>query len=363
MGQYEVLEDVCTSAELQAERAVKLGRVQAMLAERGIDAVLIMRHENIAWFTAGKAEVRVGLLRETGTAGLLVTRDRRVFYLTTNNEAARLKDEEFGELGYEAVVQPWYAADQEAAIRSVVGVGTIACDAPNGTMQVVSLNRLREELTAGEILRYRWLGKRVAEAAAEVLLAMEPGVSERTLQAMLGERLIRQGILPSVYLDAFDDRIFKYRHAVPRDGVLKRFAMLGFCARRWGLSTSMTRFIHFGAMAQELEKKFEAVAEVNAALMSATREGTTAGELFEVAKKTFAATGYAGEELLHHQGGATGYLEREWVARPGGAERVGKAQAFAWNPNLQGAKIEDTVLLVDGKLEVLTAGVEGILMR
>ncbi len=303
--------------EIRAELAVKRARIQALLAERNLAGLLMSRHENIAWFSAGQAEVRVGLLRETGIASLLITRDDRVFYLTTNNEAPRLAAEEFAQLDFTPVIQPWYEADPLAAIRSIVSSGTVATDAPLGDLPVLSLSPQRAELTAGEITRYRWLGRHVADTASEILLALQPGISEREIQAMLAQRLIAQSILPAVYLDATDARARTYRHPVPRAGVLERFGMLCFCARRWGLSISITRFVHFGPMPAELADKFAAVAEVNARLLAATRVGATGDELFHVAREAYAAAGYPGEETMHHQGGATGYLEREWVARPG----------------------------------------------
>ena len=180
-------------------------------------------------------------------------------------------------------------------------------------------------------------------------------MSEVAIQSMLAQRFIERNILPSVYLTAVDARIRSYRHAVPRSGVLERFGMLNFCARKWGLALSMTRFVHFGAMPAELEEKFGVVAEVNAQLQAATREGVLADGLFTVARDAYAAAGYAGEETMHHQGGATGYLEREWVARPGGMDAAFATQAFAWNPSLQGAKVEDTFMLHNGEFELLTA--------
>jgi antitoxin VapB len=179
-------------------------------------------------------------------------------------------------------------------------------------------------------------------------------MSESLLQAKLAERLLEERILPSVYLTAVDGRALGYRHAVPRAGVLERIGMLGFCARRWGLTVAITRYVEFGTGPAEMQERFAAAANVNARLFAATREGTTSEELFEVAKKAYADLGCADEEKLHHQGGATGYFEREWLARPGGAERVLAQQAFAWNPNIQGAKVEDTVLLRNGAIEVLT---------
>ncbi len=64
--------------------------------------------------------------------------------------------------------------------------------------------------------------------------------------------------------------------------------------------------------------------------------------------------GFPGEERFHHQGGPTGYGEREWVATPAGTEVVVNNQAFAWNPSIRGGKVEDTVILRDGVIENLT---------
>lgn len=340
--------------DVKAELGIKRHRVIDLLNREQLDAVLISRHENIAWITAGQVDVRVGLLRETGAASLLLTKDGAAYYLTTNNEAPRLAAEEFAGLDWQPVVKPWYANDVAASIEQIVPGGVVGTDAPFGNLRNVNLQPLRLDLIVGEVERYRRLGRDAAAAATEVLKRLRPGVSERHMQAMLAESLTDRGLLPSVYLTAVDDRIRRYRHAVPREGLLERFGMLNFCARRWGLSVSMTRFVYFGSMPTELEEKFAVVAQVNAHLQAATREGRTGEELFAVARNAYAAAGHPNEETMHHQGGATGYLEREWVARPGSADVCGRTQAFAWNPSLDGAKVEDTALLRDGTLEVMT---------
>jgi antitoxin VapB len=152
-----------------------------------------------------------------------------------------------------------------------------------------------------------------------------------------------------------DERIFKYKHAVPRGRRLKQYGMLNLCSRKWGLAISITRFVHFGSLPQELGERFQASARVNAALLNASRPGATAADLFKVAQSAYTADGFPGEERFHHQGGPTGYGEREWVATPEGAEVVVDNQAFAWNPSIRGGKIEDTVILHNGVIENLTA--------
>jgi antitoxin VapB len=131
--------------------------------------------------------------------------------------------------------------------------------------------------------------------------------------------------------------------------------MLNLCARKFGLAVSITRFVHFGKLPAALDKRFRAAAQVNAALIEASQPGATSAQLFKAAQKAYAAQGFAGDEQLHHQGGATGYAEREWVATPKGAEVVADNQAFAWNPSIRGGKAEDTVVVSGGQAEWLTA--------
>ncbi len=340
--------------ERRAELEAKYQRIQQFLAEQSLDALLVSRHENISWATAGAVEMRVAIPFELAVGSLLFTRSGQRYYLTTNNEAARLAQEEFAQLDYQAVVAPWYANDVAASIRKIVGQGKVAGDTASNGLSAISMQSLRLALTEGEIARYRWLSEHVAEATTDVLLTLRPGVSEATMQAKIAERLLEQNILPTVFLMGTDARIRNYRHAVPRAGVLDRYGMINLCARRWGLAVSITRFVHFGPMPTELQEKFAAVAQVNAHLLHATREGATSDALFHVAQQAYAELGYPGEEQQHHQGGATGYSEREWVAQPKGTERVLDGQAFAWNPSLQGAKAEDTVVLRQGSIEVLT---------
>nr|NIV33036.1 M24 family metallopeptidase [Anaerolineae bacterium] len=101
--------------------------------------------------------------------------------------------------------------------------------------------------------------------------------------------------------------------------------------------------------------KAEAVAQVDAAFLDATRPGQTLGQVFERATDVYAATGFADEWQLHHQGGPAGFEPREYVATPGSQDLVQEGQVYAWNPSITGCKSEDTILVTDSGVEVLTA--------
>ncbi|RRA49016.1 Xaa-Pro peptidase family protein [Acidipila sp. EB88] len=345
------------AAARQSELQHKLTRLEQWLQASGYDAVLLRRHENLAWISAGEIQARVGILSETGVLALLLLRDGRRFALAPSNEAPRMQAEELVGLGYELITGPWHAFNvADEATR--LGGARVATDAPAASLPVVSLAALRAPLLPAEIARFRELGRHTADAVAHTLLALQPGVSEYEMEAWLAERLLREGIFPSVLLMAVDDRILSYKHAVARGATLQRFGMLNLCTRRWGLVVSITRFVHFGKLPTELARGFQTAALVNAALQHATRNGATAASLFETAAAAYAQAGFPGEEQLHHQGGACGYLEREWVATPGGTQQVRTPEAYAWNPSSRGGKVEDTTLAIadgtHGHIELLT---------
>ena len=336
------------------ELNAKHEKLVAWLGENKLSGILIRRNENVAWLTGGAVELRVLTPSETGVASLLVTADGKRYYFTTENEAPRLHDEEFGALDFEPILFPWYADNTAAAAAELAG-GPLGSDTPVAGTTTFNLYPLRASLSETEIARYRWLGAETVAATVESLHEVEPGLSEYDLEALTATNLLRRGILPSVYLFAVDDRIYKYKHAVARGARLKQYGMLNLCSRKWGLVISITRFVHFGKFPAELAGRFKSAAQVNAALLDATRVGATSAALFRVAQAAYAAEGFPGEERFHHQGGASGYGEREWVATPDGNQTVMNNQAFAWNPSIRGGKAEDTVILCDGKIEWLTA--------
>ncbi|MGA3161458.1 MAG: M24 family metallopeptidase [Terracidiphilus sp.] len=354
MSTAQQASDARASQPIQEEIKIKKQQLAGLMAQHKLAGVLLSLHENVSWATAGQVDMRVGIPAPTGSAAVFVRRDGSGFYITTKNEAPRMHDEEFGGLPFEPVVLPWQEGDFVKAARGLAATGTLGADTHEANCEFISLAGLRSQLQPTEIERYRLLGSMTASVVEEVALHLEQGVTEEEISAITASRLIQKAILPSVLLMAVDDRILKYKHALPRGRRLERFGMVNLCSRKWGLVISMTRFVHFGPMPQNLAKGFDAAAKVNAALLHATRAGATARQLYAVAKEAYTAAGFPGEEELHHQGGATGYGEREWVATPNGAEIVLNRQAFAWNPSARGGKVEDTVLLQDGAIEFLT---------
>ena len=336
-----------------AELNEKYARLGSFLDRHRLSAVLLSRHENIAWITAGQVEARVALGVETAVTSLLITRSGLRYYLAPNNEAPRLADEEFGGLGYEPVIYPWYESPAPL-LRELAGDASLGSDVPLADATHIDLAGLRAPLLLPEIDRFISLSRQTADAAASVLESLTPGITEEEMAARTAAALFERGITPTVVLMGVDNRIRKYKHAVPRSGRLERYGMVNLCARKWGLVASITRFVHFGPLPDELAASFTAAARIHSELLHATRSGVTSARLFEVARDAYNSAGAAEEIEFHHQGGPCGYGEREWLIQPNGKEAVALAQAFAYNPSLRGAKVEDTALVTETEVEILT---------
>jgi len=179
-------------------------------------------------------------------------------------------------------------------------------------------------------------------------------MDEFEIEALTAAELRSMGIMPTVLLIGVDDRIYQYRHCLPAGAKLQNYAMVNVMAEKWGMPMAVTRFVHFGPLPEELKTKLEKTALINAKYQKATVPGKSCAEIFEECKTWYAEAGYEGEWMKHHQGGATGYDDREYVIYPGVKEVVQERQAFAWNPTITGAKIEDTIITYNDHFEVVT---------
>jgi Xaa-Pro aminopeptidase len=342
-----------------AEHTEKLERVARLAHAGGLQGVLLAAHHNIAWLTSGRGN-RIDASREAGSARLLVTADGRRFVLANAIEMPRLLGEELTGLDYEPIEYPW-TEDQDPAravraARSVLGDGApLGADwpLPDTTPVEPALSRARGLLTDGDIARYRTLGREAGLMLGNVCRALTPGDSELDIARTIRDGALGMRARPIVTLVGSDERLRRFRHPVPTAAAWTSVVMVALCAERDGLVVSLSRIVAAGGP-PDLEARTRATASVFGRILDATRPGATAASLYAVAADGYAAAGFPGEELKHHQGGAIGYRAREWVAHPASQESVQARQAFAWNPTIAGTKVEDTALVVNDTLDMLT---------
>jgi antitoxin VapB len=324
-----------------------------LLTERQLDALLLQRVSSFAWATCGAASY-VNTATTDGAASLLITLTRH-YVITNNIEATRLEQEEkLAAQGWEFRVAPWYKPD-DTIVELTRGL-KLGADVPypGATDLSNEFARFRANLTPEEGERFRILGRICDEAMNGAAREVRPGQTEYEMAAILARETESRGAQPIVNLIATDERIFKFRHPLPTSKKLERYAMLVLCGRKWGLVCSITRLVHFGHLPDELRRKQDACARVDATFIAATRPGQTLGEIFRRAQQAYAATDFANEWQLHHQGGPAGYEPREYVATPNSTDTVVIGQVYAWNPSITGTKSEDTILVGAAENEILT---------
>jgi Xaa-Pro aminopeptidase len=349
----------------EPELQLKQSRLNAFLDRHGLDGVYLQRRNNFAWITGGR-DNHILNASPAGVAAILATKDGKRVCFTNTIEGPRFAGEELAGLGIDVVAYLWHdPAAANKMLGEVIAGRRIAADvndigefnhmATGMSKLPGDFDQLRWALTDGEIARYRDGGRRASMAMEKTCSALRPGMSEHEIAGVLDHEVHATGCNPVVTLVAVDDRIRMFRHPIPTNTKLSRHAMLVTCADLGGLISNLTRFVHFGPLPDDLKKRHQAVANVDATINFATTPGRTLGELFGVIAKAYSDNGFPGEEKLHHQGGSTGYNGRDVFAEPHTGVKVLDRQAFAWNPSITGTKSEDTIIVLGNKIEVLTA--------
>lgn len=335
------------------ELKVKKNRIYHLLENKGLDGLILVKNSNIAWLTSGM-ENRVVFTSEEGAVRLIVLKDK-ILILTNNIEAERLiKEEKLGEIeGFQFVITQWYEKDLLSDFIRNYRLGG-DCYLPEVKNLQEEIKELRFSLLPGEIKRYRILGKETSKIVSKICKNIRPGETENEIRGRLAQNLWFKNINPHLILIGSDERIFAYRHPIPKDKKIRKYVMVVVCAEREGLIVNMTRFVYFGLLPEELKEKLLAVYKVDAGFILNTKIGVKIAEIFQNAIDTYKEVGYPDEWKFHHQGGAAGYETRDYIATPDSSQIVQPNQAFTWNPSIKGAKSEDTILVTEKGYEIIT---------
>ncbi|MEP6850517.1 MAG: M24 family metallopeptidase [Acidobacteriota bacterium] len=348
---------------MNSELDEKTQRITAMLSRERLDAVLLSSQHNFAWLTGGGSN-GVDLSRENGIATLLITREGKRFVLASLIEIDRMFGEEVAANDFDRVDYSWQDEKRGALFvlekaRSVLMPGTaIASDVPMGKDVPSIENKIakcRYALTENETERFRDLGRDAGRSLRAVIDRLEPGETELQIAEKMRHELSKKDIASVVTLVAADERISGFRHPIPSANRWQKTLLIVTCAKRYGLIASLSRMICVGRVPDELKARTDAAAYVYAKMLDSTRPGQTGADIYQTAASAYSERGFADEIDRHHQGGAAGYRTRDWVAHPASEDIVTANQAFAWNPSITGTKVEETCIVTERGIEIITA--------
>ncbi len=362
-----------------------LMRLNKWLIDNDYEGIILTRRDNFAWLTAG-VENSVTDNTEVGVCSLAVSRDTLDLF-ADSSDLARFAMEG-NPLDAAPHLVPWYTSMEDAIAEFIeeyepfngafdlLGFGPEfdapasdeeSSDASSGKRPWVSdtgiagtenvqsqLVPLRMKLCEEEIDLYREVGRLCAQAVETTCREAAPGESELEVAARLKKHCLYLGIRPDCVLVGADDRISSFRHPMPTDTKVEKILMVVLGGCKYGLYCSLTRFVCFGEVDPETKDMMQRNAGIFAAMQLAMKDGLSYAEYFEDIQYFYEEQGIPYGWAQHHQGGPTGYACREFVINRETAGEMHLQEAFAWNPSLTGTKCEDTTVLTDSGIEILT---------
>lgn len=332
-------------------REARREELRGLMERRGLEALLLQRPANFAWYTNG-ADNRVDHADPLGVAGILLTSDAE-YVVSDNLDGPRMREEETPD--FEVLEYPWYGEPSKVIVEAV---GDVPLGADHPLQEASDISReimpLRHVLDGDAVERYRRTGADAAAAVEEVAAFLKPEMCESEAAANLSASCRRRGLFTPVLISAGEDRISRYRHPIPHDGLLGNKVMLVICAERGGLYANLTKVICFADPGAEYRRRQKICKTILHRMREVSVPGRTLAEVFEECKKFYAEENFPQEWKNHHQGGLTGYGSREVIATPETRLEIQPGMAFAWNPSVTGAKAEETYIVTNSGSEVIT---------
>lgn len=318
----------------------------------------MQRTDAVAWITGGLTN-RIEAGNPASAAWVVVTPEA-AHVVTTNVELPRLSAEG-GLDGFELHGVDWYEpAGFTRLAESVSGapaerIGGLGIDVDDELVELrLSLDPAEQE--------------RLAALAVDATVALEssvrqwvPGELDVETQARVAAGLEATGAFGACLIVGGDDRVERFRHPLAAAKPVHRLLMAVVVAERHGLHAAATRFASAGSLQSSVRAARCAAADVERAVLDASRPSATYGDALLALADAYASAGYPGEWRDHYQGGPIGYRQREFEIVPSQVDSrwfttpISPGTALAWNPSVVGGgKCEDTYLVEEHGLRRLT---------
>ncbi len=287
---------------------------------------------------------------------MLITADRPVL-IVDNIERDRILKEELGEeiiSEIEVFTFNWFD-DLERVLLSEFGVHSLRSDTgrPGEPIPPEVFTSMRLTLCKEEIETYREIGAICDSVLHQEMLGILPDHTEISVQARIAGALIENAIEPVLVLVFGEESAIRYRHNLPRDITIGRRVFVSVCARKRGLIASTSRSVFFSPD-QHYRKLHKRVSEIDATAIASSSPGKDMREVFEHIKLAYARAGFPEEWKKHHQGGLAGYNARELFGDERSSYFLKTGNVIAWNPTITGVKSEDTAVITEEGVEIVT---------
>jgi len=351
-----VLEPI-SAAELQAvdpDRVREVERRHELLVEylalRNLQGLLLLRPENFAWLSFGGDNTRRGTLRTT--AALFVTPEARLV-LCNSADSGQIFDHELGGLGFQLKERPW-TEDVSVLCQDLCRGRTFADDTSPGQSTNADLADFRISLASDDHARLRSLGHDLAHCVEAAARNCSLGETEAEVAGQLAHRMMKREITPATIQVMADGQGRRYRHWAYGHDRIERFVTLSAVGRRHGLHVGVTRTVCFNSPPQELLDWHQHASLVQATGIYFSRAHWSLGDVWARIARIYEKFGEAEEWRAAEQAELIGYAPSEHMIVPRSERLLPAGSAIFWHPSVRSSAVGDTVLVREGRAEMLT---------
>jgi Xaa-Pro aminopeptidase len=342
----------------------RLDAITDALETKGVDGILISDLKNVRYLS--------GFSGSNGC--LLITKDRRFFFTDPRYEEQSMQETTGCEILIEREERPTLIVETaRSAGARVMGFESTASYAFYRSLLrrglvIKAVNNLVEDLRLIKDRRELTLLRKAVERAERSFLEVKPfiktGVSEKTIAAMLEDRLKKNGCdtLPFDIIVA-SGRNSSMPHAKPTERKIEAgdLVVVDWGGEAGGYFSDMTRsFLMKGKNPEKKKEIYGIVLRANMRAISAVSEGVQVRSVDGAARGVIEAQGY--ERFFGHGTGHGVGLEVHELPR---VSRLGRATVKAgmvftiepgiYLPGIGGVRIEDMVVAGRGGCKVLTS--------
>lgn len=329
-----------------------LRQLQAILRSHRSPRVLLLEPQSLSWLLGARWNIRHSMHDPVFSAVVHADSDL-IEVLAATNESTRLWECEFESNPRIRMRTCGWWEDRLDMVRDDEA---LACDQSGQQWTDLSspIRLARRVLSSDHQLALRALTDAVADIVEGVATGLRPSKTGFEVSGELHAHLLAAGIDPLLVLVGSGSRLLTDKHPLPTAAPLGQLVMLSVGARRAGVVTSVTRYVHFGHIPEETADRYSRLLNVEAAFLDASRSGVSLDAIFERGKEAYGRVGLDPTVWQqHHQGGLAGFSPREIVAGKGEDLILKAGNVVAWNPSAQDLKVEDVAIVGDDGCEAL----------
>ncbi len=350
----------------------RLARLRRRMAETGTDLVALGPTSHMRWLAGLDPH------GDERPVMLLVSRDHAGVLMPSLNAASvrQATDLPFHEwddaTGPDAALADLLAACGAVTSGLCVGVDEStradfalrlldALEAPRRSFAADTVGMLRRQKDAAELDSLRASARLNDVAARMAFDALEEGMTERDVQAVIHAHYKAHGAAPEFTIIAFGaNGAFPHHHTGETRLARDMAVLIDTGCRLDGAPSDMTRCRWFGTPDPEFAKVTGIVERAVQAALAAARPGVPAREVDRAAREVIAAEGY-GDRFLHRTGHGLGVdIHEEPYITSTSETLLEVGNVFSIEPGIYlpgrfGVRLEDVVVLRDGGPEVLSS--------